>query len=1158
MGTESNIFTIDKNEMNRKLGSGVYGEVNKGTYNKTNTRAAVKIINLDAYFRKIDIRITEEQKKGLIDRIIERIKSMNILEGQSYENKNYASYLQETYLDQNDLYLGMELCNKNMIKYLNKPDIKARDIGLIYDVLLQLNNTFRIMKNKNILHGNIKLENILVNDENNKPIFKLSGFEIIPELIIFTKNKRPETICQYLPQEILEKKEFTIDQKTDLWSLGVIIYFLYFREFPFEGQSCRDVLEKTKRNKKKQTNFIELDNLIDRLLASDKNERLSWDDYFNHPFFQNNGFGKKYNIDNMIGEGPFSTVYKVKQKVNKKNYALKIYNLAKIDTLELNKNNQKDIRKEIKEKINQMERLNNDDENKFIKIYEQFNIEKGIAFIMELFECNLKDYILKSKDADDTDIFYFLVELNKSLKLLLQKNNLKIIGSLKLENILLNPSQNICKLSDVGFCPTLINLTKKTYRNKNIVYIAPELYNQNKYDSKCDLWSLGMMINFYFKKCFPYDADSFDDLINQIDSGQKKIGESNNIKLNHLLEALLEKDAKKRIGWKDYFSHYFFTNREYSKYYKTIGDALAEGAYYSIYKVKDKKTETEKVIKIIDKAKIRKKYKEEHLKLIDEGEIVRLVNLLVKQTEVMKTLEKGKDGFNENTVQFFEYFNTPKEFVIVMEKCESDLSHYFTHKKHGANFTEEEIRDLLIQLNNTFEIMVENNIIHGDLKLENILFIRKGNKLIYKLTDYGVSKEFLDLTEKFFDKSNPQFTAPEVLNGNKLEIKSDLWSLGVIIYTLFFREKPYKGKKNIEVFNNINAIGQTQLKTSDNPQFDHLIRRLLTVNLKDRLTWEQYFVHPFLAKGDCWKFYEGKTHLGDGPYYKVYKVIVKNSRSNEKAKDEEAAVKVIDLNKIRKGIENDLLRPCRSEDLKVYINDFIKETENMEILRGKNKDNINTVLLIDYFQTKDEFCIVQELCDGNLRELLEEKEKFSVKEIYQILTQLNNSFRILKENNLSHKDLRLEKILTKKNPKGNDYIYKLTGLEFSRKVDELLGISGITTNNKYKPPEILANEKAGETDLNLLSQKADLWSLGIIIFILYFGEFPFEGNNPNDVLNNIMRNENNRLNEINDIELKDLLKKLLIDEPEDRIDWNGYFKHKFFSKEKWKYEQFEK
>ena len=217
-------------------------------------------------------------------------------------------------------------------------------------------------------------------------------------------------------------------------------------------------------------------------------------------------------------------------------------------------------------------------------------------------------------------------------------------------------------------------------------------------------------------------------------------------------------------------------------------------------------------------------------------------------------------------------------------------------------------------------------------------------------------------------------------------------------------------------------------------------------------------------------------------------------------------------------------------------------------------DNINTVLFYEYFQTEDEFCIVEELCDTSLMQLILDGKKFSVQEIYQILSQLNNTFKIIKEANLSYRGLRLDKILIKKNEKG-EYIYKLNGLSYDKKIYNLLGAVGFMRNEKYKAPELLNNllisKNMTSNELNLKYQKADIWSLGIIIFILYFGEFPYEGNRAREILSNIRKNENVRLNEINDPELKDLLKKMLTEDKDERIDWDSYFSHKFFSREKW-------
>ena len=511
----------------------------------------------------------------------------------------------------------------------------------------------------------------------------------------------------------------------------------------------------------------------------------------------------------------------------------------------------------------------------------------------------------------------------------------------------------------------------------------------------------------------------------------------------------------------------------------------------------------------------------------------------------MKLLERNE---NKNTVEFFEYFNTKKEFAIVMEKC--DLKHAFIRRE--KNFSLEEIKEILIQLNNTFRVMEDNQIIHGDLKLENILIKKeKSGKLIYKLTDYGVSNEFLKLNKKLMGwGASPKYSAPEILSHKDFTLSSDLWSLGIILYVLYFRKWPYDGNTSEEVLESIKSKGQNELnQLSDDPQFDNLIRRLLTAEPKDRITWKNYFEHPFLEKGNCWKFYENKQFIGIGQYYKVYKVKSKTS-------GEYKAIKVINLNQIRTLFEGKFLRPCTKEDLKVYIDDFIDEIKSSELRRGPNKENINTLIYEQYFQTDDEFCIVEELCDGDFLQLKEKKGKFTVKEIYQIFIQLNNTFKIIQENNQSVRDLRLEEILYKKNETEDGYVYKISNFEKDKKIIELLKSSGSITSDKYKAPEILENDiqkkKMTPEELNALYQKAYLWNLGVIIFMLYFGEFPYEGNSPKEILSNIKKNEHSLFNEISDIDLKNLLKKLLTEDKDDRIDWNGYFNHTFFSEEKWK------
>ena len=164
----------------------------------------------------------------------------------------------------------------------------------------------------------------------------------------------------------------------------------------------------------------------------------------------------------------------------------------------------------------------------------------------------------------------------------------------------------------------------------------------------------------------------------------------------------------------------------------------------------------------------------------------------------------------------------------------------------------DEIYDLLSQLNNTFKIMHESKIAHRDLKLENILIKyenKEKTKFIYKLSDYGISRKFLQLFKSFSTiVGTLNYMAPEILSKEKYGYECDMWSLGIIIYFLHYGNYPYSAVTASGILNQIKIQKQDILKKSGDPDFDKLIRQLLIPERKGRITWKDYFNHPFLNK----------------------------------------------------------------------------------------------------------------------------------------------------------------------------------------------------------------------------------------------------------------------------------------------------------------------
>ena len=277
-------------------------------------------------------------------------------------------------------------------------------------------------------------------------------------------------------------------------------------------------------------------------------------------------------------------------------------------------------------------------------------------------------------------------------------------------------------------------------------------------------------------------------------------------------------------------------------------------------------------------------------------------------------------------------------------------------------------------------------------------------------------------------------------------------------------------------------------------------------------------------------------------YYEIIEVIDSDAyghvyKGRDKITKELRAIKVISLEKIEENLSCQYEANEIKEQLNLCINGFIEEFNNMKICT-----NNNSVKCYEYFNNKDNFVIIMELCDTKLSQLLNqrlknEKKGFNPEEIYEIMNQLNNTFKKMKENNIIHRDLKLENILIKYNDKEHKkYIIKLSGYGLSKRLKSLsMSCNEYCGTFLYMAPEIFKEE---EYDF-----KCDLWSIGIIIYRLIFGKSPYPGENDRALLNNIDR-LGNKIIKIENKELEDLIKKLLEKEPSKRLDWDKYFNHR--------------
>jgi len=217
-----------------------------------------------------------------------------------------------------------------------------------------------------------------------------------------------------------------------------------------------------------------------------------------------------------------------------------------------------------------------------------------------------------------------------------------------------------------------------------------------------------------------------------------------------------------------------------------------------------------------------------------------LLNAYKKEIEIMKKCEC------ENSIKFICDFDTDNNKNIIMELCDKDLLVYLYERENP--FTIDEIRETFLQLNNAFRKMRENNILHRDLKLGNVLIKftdETKTKFIPKLADYGFSKELSVHNVRTTHLGTPATMAPEIMMNLPYDDKSDLWSVGVMMYQLYYKEIPYEGTTETEILNKIRA--NHPYKQPEDKYFRDLLNKIFVMNPQNRMTWNEYFYHPFFT-----------------------------------------------------------------------------------------------------------------------------------------------------------------------------------------------------------------------------------------------------------------------------------------------------------------------
>ena len=231
----------------------------------------------------------------------------------------------------------------------------------------------------------------------------------------------------------------------------------------------------------------------------------------------------------------------------------------------------------------------------------------------------------------------------------------------------------------------------------------------------------------------------------------------------------------------------------------------------------------------------------------------------LKRVELSKMMSNEKDNsLNEirllasvnhkNIIAYKESFyeESTNTLNLVLEYADGgDLQSKITsHKNIKKYFNEKTIWSIFIQMVYGIKELHDRNIIHRDLKSANIFLMKNG---ICKLGDLNVSKVAKTGLLKT-QTGTPYFASPEVWGGKPYGLKSDIWSLGCILYQMATLKMPFQGNNFKEVYNNISKCKYQPLPDIYSSELDLIIKKLLQIEPEKRPNCNQILKDPIVVE----------------------------------------------------------------------------------------------------------------------------------------------------------------------------------------------------------------------------------------------------------------------------------------------------------------------
>ncbi|XP_078728192.1 MAP/microtubule affinity-regulating kinase 3-like isoform X5 [Lampetra fluviatilis] len=251
---------------------------------------------------------------------------------------------------------------------------------------------------------------------------------------------------------------------------------------------------------------------------------------------------------------------------------------------------------------------------------------------------------------------------------------------------------------------------------------------------------------------------------------------------------------------------------------KTIG----KGNFAKVKLAKHTLTGQEVAVKIIDKTQLN----------------TSSLQKLFREVRIMKVLN------HPNIVKLFEVIEMEKTLYLVMEY--SSGGEVFDYLVAHGRMKEKEARAKFRQIVSAVQYCHQKHIVHRDLKAENLLLDADMN---IKIADFGFSNEFTLGSKLDTFCGSPPYAAPELFQGKKYDgPEVDVWSLGVILYTLVSGSLPFDGQNLKELRERV-LRGKYRIPFYMSTDCENLLKRFLVLHPLKRGSLEQIMKDRWMNVG---------------------------------------------------------------------------------------------------------------------------------------------------------------------------------------------------------------------------------------------------------------------------------------------------------------------